>query len=329
MPSAITSSTPSRAWRDVVDALGVVGGADPVLGDQQRQGPAGVVPGAPQAVGQGGRVELVAHIEHGHPRLGPGPPVGPDALAGVDLHAQEVVARRWRRGRRPRSGGACSPAWPRRPDAAGSRSWTGSGPPARPGPRPGWPPPRPGARRSGSAPPPGRGPCRSCPEGTCPPCQPMTATTLGSLMVQARVITSPERPGHHRRQKRPKRSTAAPLSQPPWAASQRGVVKWWKVTTGSMPRSRSVAAQPSIVLQRGPRDLPLGGFDPAPFDREAVVVQTEARPPGRRPRPSGPTSRRRPRRARRTRCPARARTPTSRCWRCRPRSGGPRWPCPR
>ena len=68
----------------------------------------------------------------------------------------------------------------------------------------------------------------------------MTATTLGSLMVQARDITSPSAPATTS-QKRPKRSTAAPLSQPPWSVSHRGVVKWWKVTTGSMPRSRSAA----------------------------------------------------------------------------------------
>ena len=52
-------------------------------------------------------------------------------------------------------------------------------------------------------------------------------------------------------------------------------------------------------------------------------------PPVRRPPATGPTSRTRPRRARRTPCRARARTPTSRYWRCRPLSGGRPWPCPR
>ena len=63
----------------------------------------------------------------------------------------------------------------------------------------------------------------------------MTPMTLGSLTVQARPITSP-RWATARSQKRAKRSGASGDSHPPRAASQRGVVKWWKVTTGSIPR---------------------------------------------------------------------------------------------
>ena len=73
-----------------------------------------------------------------------------------------------------------------------------------------------------------------------PACQPMVATMLGSLMVQARAITSPSASATTV-QKRPKRSTAAAASPTPLAVSQRGVVKWWKVTTGSTPRSRRAA----------------------------------------------------------------------------------------
>ena len=53
-------------------------------------------------------------------------------------------------------------------------------------------------------------------------------------------------PGHHAAELLGHHAAEAPepldrcrgFSQPPWAANQRGVVKWWKVTTGSMPRSR-------------------------------------------------------------------------------------------
>ena len=62
----------------------------------------------------------------------------------------------------------------------------------------------------------------------------MTATTLGSLMVQAHPIRSP-RYAVERSTKRAKRSGASGASQPPRAVSQRGVVKWWNVTTGRIP----------------------------------------------------------------------------------------------
>ena len=76
------------------------------------------------------------------------------------------------------------------------------------------------------------------PGGNIPACQPMVATMFGSFRVQACAMTSPSA-SVTTPQKRPKRSTARSVSQPPWAVSHRGVVKWWKVTTGSTPRSRS------------------------------------------------------------------------------------------
>jgi hypothetical protein len=52
------------------------------------------------------------------------------------------------------------------------------------------------------------------PGGNMPASQPMAATTLGSLMVQARDITSPSADATTS-QKRPNRSIATPLSHPP------------------------------------------------------------------------------------------------------------------
>ena len=66
------------------------------------------------------------------------------------------------------------------------------------------------------------------------------ATTLGSFRVQALAIASPRWPAA-RSQKRANRSAVAGSVQPPAAATQRGLVKWWKVTTGSMPSSRQPA----------------------------------------------------------------------------------------
>ena len=63
---------------------------------------------------------------------------------------------------------------------------------------------------------------------------------LGSLMVHARRITGARARG------RPLAEAGegvdgAGSAQPPRAASQRGVVKWWKVTTGSMPAASSAS----------------------------------------------------------------------------------------
>jgi hypothetical protein len=52
----------------------------------------------------------------------------------------------------------------------------------------------------------------------------MVATMLGSLIVQARVISGPSSSATTV-QKRANRSTASGVSHPPWALSQRGVVK--------------------------------------------------------------------------------------------------------
>ena len=62
----------------------------------------------------------------------------------------------------------------------------------------------------------------------------MTATTFGSLMVQAQPMRSP-RYAVARSTKRAKRSGASGASHPPRAVSHSGVVKWWKVTTGRIP----------------------------------------------------------------------------------------------
>ena len=69
----------------------VVRGADAVLGHQQRHRATGVVPGAPEAVAERGRVVLVAHVEDGHAVLVTRPAAGTDQHPGVDLHPQEVV----------------------------------------------------------------------------------------------------------------------------------------------------------------------------------------------------------------------------------------------
>ncbi len=69
----------------------------------------------------------------------------------------------------------------------------------------------------------------------------MVATTLGSLRVQAMPMRSP-RWAVTRSQKRANRSGACSASHVPAAASQRGWVKWWNVTTGRMPCSWQVAA---------------------------------------------------------------------------------------
>ena len=94
--------------------------------------------------------------------------------------------------------------------------------------------------------------------------------------VQARAITSPSASVDDVAE--PSEALdGGSLSQPPSAVSQRGVVKWWKVTTGSTPRSRKPEALASVVVQGGPGDLALGRLDPAPLDREPVVVQAEPR----------------------------------------------------
>ena len=78
------------------------------------------------------------------------------------------------------------------------------------------------------------------PGGYCPWKYPITATTLGSLIVQAHPIRSP-RCAAARVTYRAKQSGASGASQPPRAANHKGVVKWWKVTTGRIPRPTHAA----------------------------------------------------------------------------------------
>ena len=68
----------------------------------------------------------------------------------------------------------------------------------------------------------------------------MSVTMFGSLIVHAIPISSPSR-ALARSTNLAKRSTIAGLVQPPSAAAQRGVEKWWNVTTGSSSRSRHAA----------------------------------------------------------------------------------------
>ena len=56
-----------------------------------------------------------------------------------------------------------------------------------------------------------------------------------------------------------------------------GVVKWWNVTTGSMPRVTQTLAQPAVMRERSLGDLAVSRLDAAPFDREPVIVQPETR----------------------------------------------------
>jgi hypothetical protein len=234
---------------------------------------AGVVPGAPQAVAEGLRVELVAHVEHGDPRLVAGPPVGADEHAGVDLHAQEVVAAGGveedvlgvvadalelllaARGRlvvghgqrqADRHPGSGAPGWPRRPRCPGHEV---------------------GATRYERS-------LSVLPGGNIPACQPMVATMLGSLMVQARVMTSPSASATTA-QKRAKRSTGvAALPAAPGRQPARGgeVVEGDDGVDAPLPQPGALAP---VVLEGGPGELALGRLDPAPLDREAVVVQAQ------------------------------------------------------
>ena len=68
----------------------------------------------------------------------------------------------------------------------------------------------------------------------------MVATMFGSLIVHTRRTTSPSSAAR-RPLKAANRSALAGSSHPPRAASHRGVVKWWNVTVGSMPRASSAS----------------------------------------------------------------------------------------
>ena len=78
------------------------------------------------------------------------------------------------------------------------------------------------------------------PGGNAPSPWVPNARTFGSLMVHARPTRS-WRARPVTSQNRVNRSTLPGSAHPPAAANQRGDVKWWKVTTGSSPRSRLAA----------------------------------------------------------------------------------------
>ena len=144
---------------------------------------------------------------------------------------------------------------------------------------PGAPPQRARARR------------RSCPGGNMPACQPMVATMLGSLMVQARVMTSPSASATTV-QKRAKRSTAdvglpAPLRGEP--ERRREVVEGHDRVDAPLAQARRTGGG-SAPARRGrshPRPARCGSTRP-----RSGSCRGPGRRPGRRPPPSGSTSRR-------------------------------------
>ena len=96
---------------------------------------------------------------------------------------------------------------------------------------------------------------------------------LGSLIVQPIEMRSP-RCATDRSQNRANLSTIAGDAQPPRAAIQRGVVKWWNVTTGATPCSWQSRARGGSSRARR-RELAVFGLDPRPLDREAVGAEPE------------------------------------------------------
>ena len=81
----------------------------------------------------------------------------------------------------------------------------------------------------------------------------MMATTLGSLMVQAQPIRSPRwaaaRVARSGRSAPGRRAPPSRRGRPATA----GWVKWWKVTTGTMPVAVAGGAHPAVVLEGGQR----------------------------------------------------------------------------
>ena len=78
------------------------------------------------------------------------------------------------------------------------------------------------------------------PGGNSPKPYPMNEAMFGSLIVHAARSQSASSPAA-RWQKAANRSAVPGSAHPPRSATHRGVVKWWKVTTGSMPRSSSAS----------------------------------------------------------------------------------------
>ena len=129
--------------------------------------------------------------------------------------------------------------------------------------------------------------------------------------------------------KRVNRSTIAGLAHPPSAAAQRGVVKWWNVTTGSRSRSWH-AVEDAARSGRGSRWRTRPPRARCATTRaRSGTRRTRGRAGCRGPRGSARGGRTRRPTAPRTGCRARAPTPTSRCSSCRPRPGARRSRCPR
>ena len=85
-------------------------------------------------------------------------------------------------------------------------------------------------------------------------------------MVHAHPMRSPKW-ATERSTKRAKRSGASSASNAPRVASHLGLVKWWKVTTGTIAPLVTSRADPPVVVERAERELAFGGLDPAPLER--------------------------------------------------------------
>ena len=113
------------------------------------------------------------------------------------------------------------------------------------------------------------------PGGNIPACHPMVATMLGSLMVQARVMTpanscatiATEAPEPVDRV----RVLPAPLGGQPARVGE--MVERHDGIDAPIPQA---LALPPVVGQGAPGELTGRRFDPAPFDGEPVVVEAQA-----------------------------------------------------
>ena len=315
----------------VVDPLGVVVGADAVLGDEQRHASRPCAPTRSAGGLEALRPVLVAHVQHGHALLGAEHAVAARCACASRSARRGSRRPRWRRGRRPPSRRymrAVRSSPPSTGHVLGHRQRQADR--ARPGPP---------ARMASTA-------LRWASTNTS-----LTRRRRSRVGLARREdaeqpadrgddvrLVDRAGPGHRRRparrqrarrRRRSGRRSPGPPSRPR-SATQRGVVKWWKVTIGSMPCARSAVALAAVVVDGGGRPLALLGLDPAPLDREPVASRDRSRRPGPRPRrPPVPRVAGVARRLGAADCPRCAPTPTSRCSSCRPRSGGRRWPCPR
>ena len=259
---------------DVLDALGVVGGADAVLGDEHghcRRSPprrGGSSPRAPRARTRSPSASADA-------RLRAEQPVGPDADARV------ASARRRSRRRVAAS---------RNTSSMSRRSRSRAGFAAVDGLVVGHGERQPDRRRPGAARGSPRRPCRCAATKTS-----LARRRRSRVALPGREDAVEMAEGRHdvrlvdgagaadhvaecaaaRSQKRAKASAVAGSVQPPRAATQRGVVKWWNVTIGSMPALVAGRAHAAVVIERGARELAFLGLDAAPLEREAVGAEAE------------------------------------------------------